>query len=255
MPYFTVTKKVQANPNEIVTKKGSKSNIRLPDGTQVWLNGDTRLSYSNDFIGNTREVYLEGEAFFDVSHDAAHPFIIHTNKINIKVLGTAFNVRSYPQDETVETSLVRGKIEVILKSRPDEKIILSPNEKLIVSNKNTEPEVGRRSMLQDGTPAVTIKSVTSMASESSADSSTDSAIAETAWMNDEFAFFNQTLEQIAMDLERRFGVVVLFGDEHVKSYRYSAFFDREGVEKILGVLSLSKKFNYTMEGKKITIKK
>ncbi len=247
MPYFEMKKQQPGSFNEIITKKGSKSNIRLPDGTQVWLNGGTKLSYSNDFIKNTREVDLVGEAFFDVSHDPAHPFIIHTNKINIKVLGTAFNVRSYPQDETVETSLVRGKIEVILKSRPDEKIILRPNEKLVVNNKSTKLEGKLRPLLQEGLATVTIKSVTPLAA--------DSSILETAWMNDELAFFNKTLEQIALDLERRFNVLVIFEDEQVKQYRYSAFFETEGVEEILSILSLSKKFNYNTEGKTIMIKK
>ena len=133
------------------TNKGAKSTIFLQDGTKVILNADSKLRFPKSFSGATREIYLTGEAFFDVAHNAAMPFIIHTDKMNIKVLGTEFNVKSYPEDSAYETTLIRGSIEVTLKDRPSDRIILKPKEKLIVANLAFEsaPKSDRQSVVWD----------------------------------------------------------------------------------------------------------
>ncbi|MEP6750604.1 MAG: FecR family protein, partial [Bacteroidota bacterium] len=93
---LSINKKVNhIAQNTVSTRKGSKSNIQLPDGTMAWLNADSKLTYDESFSGDFREVSLEGEAYFDVVKDKSRPFIIHTKTIDIKVLGTAFNVRAY----------------------------------------------------------------------------------------------------------------------------------------------------------------
>src|ERR1700722_5620570 len=124
---------IQNNLSEISTHNGSKTNVVLPDGTTVKLNAGSKLTYDKNYGNTTREVNLTGEAFFEVVKNKEKPFIIHTKKIDIKVLGTIFNVKSYP-DEKTETSLVRGSIEVTFKDKSSEKIILKPNEKLIVAD-------------------------------------------------------------------------------------------------------------------------
>ena len=88
------------------------------------MNAGSVLKYPKEFKGDTREVYLTGEAFFDVVKNPARPFIIHTSSIDVKVLGTKFNVKAYPNDKTVETSLVQGSVEVFVKNRPGEKYLL-----------------------------------------------------------------------------------------------------------------------------------
>lgn len=99
--YLSKSPKASSNlsKNIVATKPGSKSKISLPDGSQVWLNSESKLTYGEKFGENTREVELIGEAFFDVVKDKSRPFIIHTNSIDVKVLGTAFNVRSYPNEK------------------------------------------------------------------------------------------------------------------------------------------------------------
>ena len=117
--------------NEIEAKRGARSFMRLPDGTQVWLNSDSKLEYKENFNDNIREVTLTGEAYFDVVKDAAHPFVVHTSDIDIRVLGTAFNVKSYPKESSIEATLIHGLIEVTNKKRPSSpKVILHPHEKL-----------------------------------------------------------------------------------------------------------------------------
>lgn len=242
----TISGKVLAtkNLNEISTKKGSKSMVKLPDGTDVWLNSDTKITYSNNEINKTRDVTLTGEAFFDVAHDSSKPFIIHTGNINIKVLGTAFNVRNYSNDGTVETSLIRGKIEVTINNRPNQKFILNPYEKLIVPNKTLEiPETVATS---DRKALVSIIPISQKK---------DSSLAETAWLKDQLVFDNQSLEDIAFELERNYNVKVVFSGNEAKSYRYTASFTHIGVDKILGMLSISKKITFTITDSVITISK
>src|SRR5690606_11338540 len=99
---------------EVQTPRGDRSLTVLDDGTQVWLNANSTLRFATDFVaGNTREVFLDGEAFFDVVEDKSKPFIVHASGVSVEVLGTAFNVLSYDDDGVVETTLVRGKIDIV----------------------------------------------------------------------------------------------------------------------------------------------
>jgi transmembrane sensor len=119
---------------EKYTERKTLSKMILADGSSVTLNADSRLKYPASFDGPTREVYLTGEAFFDIQKDPDHPFIIHTDKMIIRVLGTSFNVKSYPGDASMETTLLQGSVEVTFPDRPADKIILRPSDKLVIRN-------------------------------------------------------------------------------------------------------------------------
>src|SRR5687767_10483603 len=110
--------------SEISTRYGSRTDIVLPDGTKVWLNAGSKLTYDKSFGEVIRNVKLTGEAYFDVVHNSDKPFVIHTTAMDIKVLGTEFNVKSYPDERTAEASLIRGSIEVTLKDKRAEKIVM-----------------------------------------------------------------------------------------------------------------------------------
>ena len=114
---------LSASLTELKTKNGLISKIKLADGTWVTLNAVSTLSYPKYFIGKTREVFLDGEAFFDVAKDHNHPFIVHTSKSDIRVLGTAFDIKSYT-DEPFEATLFRGSIQAIIKGGHATNIIL-----------------------------------------------------------------------------------------------------------------------------------
>jgi ferric-dicitrate binding protein FerR (iron transport regulator) len=230
--------------NEVITKRGSKSSIKLPDGTIVRLNTDSRLTYLNFTAGKTREVTLEGEAYFDVAHDSSRPFIIHTGKINIKVLGTSFNVRNYPQDKVLETSLIKGKIEVSLKSRPDDIIILKPTEKLIIAKEQDELSASTKTIASIDNKVV-LTSITYLRN--------DSLVAETSWLNDKMVFVNQPLERIAIELERKYAINISFKDEKVKKYRYTGVFENVSLEKVFQLIKYSKNINYKINDKNIVI--
>jgi len=230
--------------NEVVTKRGSKSSIKLPDGTIVRLNTDSRLTYLTFAAGKTREVTLVGEAYFDVAHDSSRPFIIHTGKINIKVLGTSFNVRNYPQDKELETSLIKGKIEVSLKSRPEDIIILKPTEKLIIAKEQDELHTQAK-VTNSNDNKVVLTTITYLRH--------DSLVAETSWLNDKLVFVNQPLEKIAIELERKYAINITFKEEKVKHYRYTGVFENVSLEKVFQLIKYSKNINYKIDDKNIVI--
>jgi len=122
---------------QYATKLGERSKITLSDGTQIWLNAGSLLKYPEDFKGDTREVYLTGEAFFDVAKDKKHPFIIHTDKMDTKVLGTSFNVQAYPDQTTQEVSVLTGRVNV-KSTVTEENVYVTPGQKVIFKSKNNK---------------------------------------------------------------------------------------------------------------------
>jgi ferric-dicitrate binding protein FerR (iron transport regulator) len=245
--------KKQSTLSQVSTKSGSRTQIQLPDGSVVRLNSSSSLTYDKNFGKNVREVNLTGEAFFDVTKDSSHPFIIHTNVIDIKVLGTAFNVRSYPNDANTETSLIRGKVEVTVKNRANEKIYLEPNEKLVVLNDNStiktlanQHEQGNKKTDLSPKPIYSVQHLTYYP--------VDSTIIETSWIDNRLIFQeNETFKEVALRMERWYGVQINFASEKVAGYRPFASFKNETITQALDELKLGFKFNYKIEGNIITI--
>ena len=120
--------------HEVLAQKGSRTRTILPDGSTVWLNAGSKISYKPGLSGTTREVILEGEAYFDIVKRAGRAFIVHTKEIDISVLGTAFNVKSYPNDKTIETTLIRGLVSITRNSgKPEKPVYLRPHQKFILA--------------------------------------------------------------------------------------------------------------------------
>jgi ferric-dicitrate binding protein FerR (iron transport regulator) len=229
------------------TPKGKKTAITLSDGTKVIMNADSRLTFPQKFTGNTREVTLAGEAFFDVTHKAKVPFIIHTDKISIKVLGTEFNVRSYPGDSTTETTLIHGMIEVTLNDRPDDRIVLKPKEKLVVSNSAAE----KNSSAIKTVPATHAAEL--LISNLHYIPGSDSAAVETSWVNNKLIFQDEAFGKLAEELGRKYDVSIEFKNDEIKNYRFTGIFENESITQALDALRLTEKFNYKMNGTTIII--
>lgn len=230
--------------SQIVARRGARTEVVLPDSSRVWINSDSRLTYNSQTFGKRdRELWLSGEAFFEVAKQASHPFIIHSGNIHIKVLGTSFNVKSYPGDATTETSLINGKVQVSFTNRPDENIILHPNEKLTVSNETSISN--NHTAVTEARASITVNNLSQV--------NTGDQITETAWMRNRIAFSDASLAEIASVLERHFDVTVQFAGQDVMNYRYTGNFEGENLEKMLAVMKLSKPFNYSINGKKVTI--
>lgn len=234
-------------PSEITTRNGSKTRVQLPDGTRVWLNAGSKLIYDKEFGGTLREVTLIGEGYFDVVRNEKKPFIIHTTKMDVKVLGTQFNVKSYPNDKTTEAALIHGSIEVSLKDRPTEKIILKPNEKIVVANRDTSSAVDQAAhqIKESPEPLVAIRNLTYQKK--------DSAIVETSWLDNKLAFENESFKELAQKMERWYGVSIQIKDEKTAAIRFTGVFEDETVEDAMRALKITASFNYKFHGKTITV--
>jgi len=234
-------------PSEISTRYGSKTNIVLPDGTKVWLNAGSKLTYDKSFGELTRNVVLTGEAYFDVTHNAEMPFVIHTHDMDIKVLGTEFNVKSYPEDHRTETSLIRGSIEVTIPNRSADKIILKPNEKLVVTEEEPAPPRSARVHMK---PAVTepLISVSHLNYFSK-----DSTVMETSWVENRLVFEDESFEALAVRLSRWYGVEFRFANASAKNLRFTGNFKNESLQDALEAMKITANFSYIITDKAITI--
>jgi transmembrane sensor len=256
--YYLTTPKPQkvmlaTNWQQNTTKIGVRKKLILTDGTVVTLNSATTFRYPATFGAKTREVYLNGEAYFDVHKDHQHPFIIHTNKMNIRVLGTAFNVKSYQSEPLSETTLIRGSIEVTLNDRPNDRIILKPKEKLILQN-NTFT----KSTTNISTPGNTIAQNTGKGTQYALTNLTylpnhDSLVVETSWMFNKLIFRNEDFGSIANQMERWYGISIVFKKEELKTLRFTAMFENETVLQALDALRGTEDFHYKLKNSVIYI--
>ena len=239
---------VRANAaKQILTGTGSRTHLSLPDGTKVWVNAGSRIDYAKSFGVVAREVDLMGEAYFDVAPDAGKPFVIHTRKIDIRVLGTSFNIKSYPSDRTTEATLIKGSIEISIRNSPNNKIILRPNQKLVVSNDDTllkVPDNRAHLVKADHLPVVIGKPTF--------EEHTGTMI-ETSWVENKLIFQAEEFSELAKQMERWYGVSVRFDNSRLEELQFTGIFEKETVQQALDALKLTAKFNYTIEGTQITI--
>ena len=238
--------------NEISTRQGSKSKVQLPDGTVVLLNAGSKLTYNKDFGKGVREVHLIGEGFFDVKKMKETPFIIHTSSINIKVLGTVFNVKAYPEDKKTETSLIHGSIEVTIKDRPNDKIILSPSEKLVVENslvlRQEEVKVKENAVEISGADISTLVSINKLKYNP-----TDSSVVETQWIDNKLVFRDESFDELARRMERWYDVDIDITESRLRARRFSGIFTNETIEQALEALKITVPFEHEQTGNKIII--
>ncbi|MGC4235301.1 MAG: FecR domain-containing protein [Niabella sp.] len=224
----------------IVTEKDSKSSLILPDGSTVWVNAETKLSLGKNFGTNSREVYLDGEAYFDVIKDENRPFIVHTRSLDIKVLGTAFDVRAYQKEQHTETSLFRGRVEVLLKGKNRKTLVLQPHEKIVVQNEQAseQREIGKRELL----PEIAILRIEPNVA--------DSGFLETQWMRRNISFDHQPLKEIIPMLEKWYEVRIIVNNSSLLGKRFSAKIEKESLEEVLESFRLSSGIRYRIDNRK-----
>jgi transmembrane sensor len=235
---------------EVVTRNGSKSNIQLPDGSSVWLNAGSRLTYDSLYGTSLREVTLSGEAYFDVVRNPNKPFIIHTGKINIRVLGTIFNVKSYPGERTIETSLIKGTIEVSFPSQPSKKIILKANQKLVIDTTETISNYKTNQVANAPFPPARIQHLSRIGA--------DSVIAETGWMQNRLYFNDMSFHELLKSMERKYGVSFQVADAALDTIHFTGSFQNETVTQALDALRLTAEkstanFTYELQGNQVFI--
>jgi ferric-dicitrate binding protein FerR (iron transport regulator) len=257
--YFYLKPQEEIAFNEISTKTGEKAHIKLSDGTSIWLNASSKLRYPNVLNGKKVDVYLQGEAYFDVTHVGNRLFQVHTSDLNIKVLGTAFNVKSYPEEKITETTLVRGKVRIEGKSEDsDDFVILLPNQKASYLGNHSKlivTESISKNMEARSDDVLQLKEIASRTNATVVLSNFVNTKYETSWKDGRLEFVDEQFSSLAVKMERWFGVNIYINDPQLRSVRYTGTFEKQNIEQALKALSISLPFKYVISKDSIIINK
>lgn len=212
--------------NVLKVPYGKRFNLILSDGSMIYLNAGTSVRFPIKFqkSGN-REVFLSGEAFFDVTGNRERPFIVSTEDgMTVKVLGTSFNVRSYPEDENIETTLIKGKVRV-MEQDLTKKVDLTPSQKAIYSKLEEDVTV-------EGVDPNRI----------------------TSWKEGVLIYDETPMSQVIKDLERTYNVIFVVESNTILNYKYKGAFDNLDIDQVLKILELSSPLKYSRSNNKIILK-
>jgi ferric-dicitrate binding protein FerR (iron transport regulator) len=227
---------VEKNYAEVRTENGSKSTIVLPDSTVIKLNSDSYLRYPTSFTGMNRQVYFEGEAFFKVKTGLPFPFYVNTGNISIKVTGTEFNVKSFPDDQFIETTLISGSI--IIEEFDEEKqsknqVVLNPNQLAVYHKSTSKLEITDLVVEKEIVKEIIPKKAALVTTEVPIIKSPELT---TAWTDDNLVIYHERLDELSTRLERWYNVKIEIIDEELKEHRYKATFESETIEEALDAL-------------------
>lgn len=218
-------KKITIQNNHLVIPKGKTYQLLLSDGTRIWLNSETEITYPTRFVGNKREITLIGEAFFEVAKNKEKPFIVNANGMEVKVLGTSFNVSCYTADKTISTTLIEGSVSV--KTENKKTVTITPSEQFTYNRDNAKTDIR----------IVNTELFTS-------------------WINGEYIFKDTALEEIVKKLQRWYDFSVNYEDESLKNNRYSLIVDRNtDIDHLLEVISYTSDIKLERTNNIINIKK
>ena len=201
---------------------GQKADLTLPDGTKVWLNSATQLSYNSAYNKDDRKVHLDGEAYFEVAKNKAKRFIVCCNDLEVEALGTAFNVKGYSNDASVITSLVEGSVRI---SNGVESDVLKPGERL-------EYQKNSRSFVKSEIPDMREVDF---------------------WRKNMLVFHATTLGEIATTVERMYGVKVVFDAENLKNVLFTGTIRNNSLSNVFYIISLTYPLSYKLEGDTVRI--
>ncbi|MCF8453797.1 MAG: FecR domain-containing protein [Pedobacter sp.] len=214
--------------NTIQTPKGGKYQVRLPDGSKVWLNSASTLSYPTTFAGNERKVQLKGEAYFEISPNKNIPFRVQSGNQIVEVLGTHFNINSYDDEDYVKTTLLEGSVKVILNSKPN-----------VVSNTR---------LLKPGEQSLTKSSRSDIRIENA---DTEKAV---AWKNGYFKFRNTPIREIMREIERWYDVELVY-EGKIPTDEFTGFISNDvKISAVLKIMEESGGVKFTVKGKKLKVK-
>lgn len=247
--YAWASGKKDNSSNALVTvtsPKGATTKIELSDGTEVWLNAGSKLQYAQSYNLRGREVKLEGEAFFKVHTNAQKPFTVKASDLRILALGTSFNVKAYPEDKTVVTTLVDGEVKIDgSKTTTPFGLMMKPHQHVVY--KKPLP-VNESEQLK--TPVSGGDSATAAPIESREVNNTE---IYTAWKDGNWIVAAQTMDELAVTMERRFNVKVVFKEQELKEYRFSGTFRQETLEQVLNILKLTAPLKYHIDKGVVTL--
>lgn len=214
-----------ARPVMVETKLGERALVTLPDGSKVWLNACSHLTYRQSLLRRERDVMLSGEAYFDVTHNRLMPFVVSNHDSRIRVLGTRFNVRCNDDETYLSTTLMEGSV-LFSDAHAGLSRQLSPGEELVFDKNSRQIEMKQRHRPEEST----------------------------CWIRGRLLFEDAPLEEIALSLERHYNVEIRFGDEKIGHERFNADFETtDNIFQILSVLELTGKLRYEVNHREVTI--
>lgn len=244
--------------NYLTVPAGQRAKLTLNDGTTVWLNSSSKLTYPGTFTGDTREVLLNGEAYFDVTHNEKKPFIVKTRQFNILVFGTEFNVSAYSDSPLSEVALLKGSVEVKAsgsslpyRMAENEKVSFCDNRmttssRIAADGKTSESDPAKKSRLEKIHAEIGKLSVSSIKNYD-----------YFKWREGLICFDNETVEDIMRKLELYYDIRIYVEKTALLKQRYSGkFHTKDGIEQVMKVLQIENKFVYKrdLENNLITIK-
>lgn len=213
----------------LATSKGEQTNIILPDGSSAWLNVDTRITYSTSYGKKSRELTVSGEAFFNVKKDAAKPFVVHVQNMDVKALGTAFNVKGYDHEAMVQTSLFEGKVDVAINSSEGhfQRQVLTPGQSLVFSKETDTASLKRFDQETVG-----------------------------AWKDKQLVFENTPFDEVIRNTERWFNVAITYpANQFEGDYLTLRLKKGESLERLFEIIDETIGIRYTTVNQQITITK
>ena len=243
---------MQGRNLELVVPSGEKSKLILADGTTVWINSESRLLYPAGFTGRERKVILEGEAYFDVSKARKSSFVVYTQDVTVRVTGTKFNVKSYPKDRTIETTVVEGSVRV-----EDEEetarfspVILKSSERMVLRK---EYQADQSAALQKEVPEESVREREPVSAEEITIGYVNTENI-TCWKDHLLVFDNESLEEIALKMSRWYKVQVNILDPGLKTQRYTGkFVNNETLDQVLKAIDLTTPIQYTVDRTSVQI--
>jgi transmembrane sensor len=236
---------------------GSRSMITLPDGSSVWLNAGSKLTFDGDFSRNNRNVFLEGEGYFDVVKTKI-PFYVNVTGATVKVLGTAFNVKAYPDEKIIEATVTRGTVQVFenqANTREAARIVLYANQKVSII-KNT----GKPADQAIVPPSKSSGKEPARSGKPAAENSyrvERNVIPEvySSWKDQRWIIEREELQSLAVKLERRYNVSFIFRDKSLKHYVFSGVLKDETLEQVLEAIKLTAPIQYRIDKKQVVLSK
>ncbi|MBN1416675.1 MAG: FecR family protein [Bacteroidales bacterium] len=249
--YLTRLAKISESYFEITTPMASTSKVMLPDGTEVIVNAGSKINYSDAFNKNDRKVHLEGEAYFKVAENRRLPFTVETSHLEIKALGTEFNVKAYSEEKAITATLVKGKIEIRKNQQGStgmKPVFLESNQKAVFIKDQDKMAVITGQELEEITDVVPVPVEDTMYVIKGVD--TKPAV---VWTENKLIISKESMASLAVKLERKYDVIIRFADEDVRNFRFTGTLLDETIQQVLDAIKLTAPIYYTMEGKTITL--